>query len=182
MKTVVASFSLIAFVVILSTSDGFAAMRSEAVIIHPVYEPTSGVYTTQFGGCTISMKISDMGGFTILALPLKGAKTRNVEDVTGVAYLPSDALIFTVSPMYGRPGIYRYDCLAKQVKQLVRPRTINKGYPDGADYFELQDVQGDTVYVYYSSDINATDFERFRSPEYLYKIHSDGSGFRKALE
>jgi len=182
MNRLCTNFLWVALMGMLLPTDVSVAADSGAVMIHPDFETTPGVYVTQVGRCPISMTISGMGGFTVLVLPSQGKKTRNIEDVTGVAYLPSDALIVTVSPMYGRPGIYRYDCLSQQLKQLVRPRTINKGYPDGADYFELQDARGETLYLYYSPDITATDFERFRSPDYLYEVHTDGTGFRKVQQ
>jgi hypothetical protein len=105
-----------------------------------------------------------------------------IEDVTGVAYLRNDSLVFTVSPIYGKPGIFIYDCMSKEMAQIVRPQTIDEAYPDGADYFELQSVRGRKVYFYYAPDVDSTDFTKFRSEGSLYEVNTDGSGFRKVSE
>ena len=158
--------------------------QSESVAIYPqsgVFD-TSEVYETQKGRCTISLEVSDMGGHTLLALPSKAHPKEVIKDVTGVAYRSNESLVFTVSPLYGRPGIYAYDCVSKQKKQIVKPRTVNNAYPDGADYFEFQGLRENKIYFYYAPDVDSTDFTRFRNKDYLYEVNIDGSGFKKSLE
>jgi hypothetical protein len=157
---------------------------SESVVIYPqsgVFD-TREVYEIQKGRCTISLEVSGMGGHTLLALPSKAHQKEVIGDVTGVAYRSNASLVFTVSPIYGRPGIYIYDCVSERKKQTVKPRSINKAYPDGVDYFELQAVAENKIYFYYAPDVESTDFTRFRSKDFLYEVNIDGSGFRKARE
>ena len=119
-----------------------------------------------------------MGGFTILTLPSKKKQGIKIDDVTGIAYRENETLVFTVSSIYGdHAGIHTYDCVTKQKKQIVSPRSI-----DQADYFELKDIHGDKILFYYTPDMNTTDFSRFRSMDFLYEVKPDGSGFRKAQE
>jgi len=160
------------------------SLKSESVVIIPqsgILHP-SGVYESHKGNCMISLELSDKGGHAGLMLPSKAHQEQIINDVTAVAYLTNDSLVFTVSPIYGNPGVYIYDCVSKQMKRIVNPRTIDKTYPDGADYFELQELRGNKIYFYYAPDVESTDFARFRSMNFLYEVHIDGSGFRKALD
>ena len=123
-----------------------------------------------------------MGGHTLLLLPSKAPQRQVIEDVSGVAYLRNDSLVFTVSPIYGKPGIFIYDCMSKRKTRIVKPHTIDEAYPDGADYFELQDIRDNKVYFYYAPDVDSTDFTIFRNKGSLYQVNTDGSGFRKVSE
>lgn len=176
------------FIVAIAMLPGYVSPseKPESVVIIPQYDlDPSGVravYQIQKGRCRISLEMSDMGGFQILNLPSKAKRKIKVDDVTGIAYRTNDSLVFTVSPIYGSPGVYIYDCVLNQKRRIVNPRTIDKAYPDGADYFELQDLRENKIYFYYAPAVDSTDFARFRSMNFLYEVNIDGSGFRKALE
>lgn len=159
----------------------------ESAVIIPNYalspNQSRTMYETQKGGCKISLEVSQMGGFQILTLTsTQAGKNTKVNNVTGVAYHAKDSLVFTVGSVYGKPGVYLYNCISKQQKRIVNPRTINKDYPYGADYFELQDVRGNDIYFYYTPDVDSTNFTSFRSGEFLHEVRMDGTGFRKVPE
>ncbi len=64
-------------------------------------------------------------------------RIRIASDVTAVAWIDSTRCVFTVSPVYGVPGIYEWRRQAGSSTRLVSPGRITKAYPDGADWFEL---------------------------------------------
>jgi hypothetical protein len=139
----------------------------------------TGNYKSSGGKCPISLVTSEMGGFIQLILPFQREQKHIIDDVTGVAYLSDNLLVYTVSPVYGRPGVYLYDCLSKHIKRIASPKTKNKGYPNGADYYELQDWRESLIRFYYAPDVDSIDFSKFRTDDFLYEVHSDGSKFKK---
>lgn len=139
-----------------------------------------GSYTSSDGKCAISIVTSEKGGFVQLILPSQGKRKRIVNDVTGVGFLTVHRLVYTVSPAYGKPGVYLYDCVSRHAKRIVSPRTKDKAYPNGADYYELQGWHNTWILFYYAPDIDSIDFSNFRTIDFLYKVHSDGSGFQRA--
>ena len=161
-----------------------ASEKLESDVIHPqsgIFRD-DGVYETRKGKCDVSLQVSGMGGHTLLLLPSRAPQKQEIEDVSGVAYRSNDTLIFTVSPIYGKPGIFVYDCMSKLKKQIVKPHTINEAYPDGADFFELQEIRENTIYFYYAPDVDSVDFTKFRNQGSLYAVNIDGSGFSRAAE
>jgi len=157
-------------------------LESVAIYPQPGIFGTGGVYEARKGKCDVSLRVSGMGGHTVLLLPSSAPQKQVIEDVSGVVYRSNDSLVFTVSPVYGKPGIFLYDCMSKRKKQIVKPQTINEAYPDGADYFELQDIRENKIYFYYAHDVDSFDVTKFRSQGSLYEVNVDGSGFRKASE
>jgi hypothetical protein len=141
-----------------------------------------GNYESSSGRCPIALITSEMGGFLQLVLPVQGEKRHIVDDVTGAGYLSDNLLVYTVSPIYGKPGVYIYDCLSGNVKRIVSPKTKNNGYPYGADYYELQGWRDNRVLFYYTPDVDSTDFEKFRNDSSLYEVHLDGSGFKSVQQ
>jgi hypothetical protein len=47
-----------------------------------------------------------------------------------------------------------FDCSSRQLKVLVSPRTKDKGYPNGADYFELTALRDGVVEYLYFPDVD----------------------------
>lgn len=115
-----------------------------------------------------------------LFLPSNSKKTRIIDDITGAIYVTERLLAYTVSPIYGRPGVYLYDCLSREIKRIVKPNRIDKAYPDGSDYYELHGFEGNRINFYYVLDVDAADFHNFRTTENLYEVSIDGSGLRKS--
>jgi hypothetical protein len=133
------------------------------------------------GGCVVQLRANPLGGALDLSLGTK--RKRVFHDVNGMAWLSGSILVFTVSPVYGKPGIYTFDCKSDQTKRIVSPRTLNKAYPDGADFFELQSVRRGTsprILFYYAPDVDKVDFRDFRGPANLFQVNSDGSNFKRA--
>jgi len=144
-----------------------------------------GVYASPNGKCEASLTINELGGFLSLTIRRKGDERDSclVDDITGIVWISENELIYTVSPIYGQPGVFLYDCNLFETKRIVGPRTINTAYPDGADYFELQSFSPDSsgrILFYYSPDVDLVDFGEFRKPNFLYQVCLDGTRFRKA--
>jgi hypothetical protein len=55
-------------------------------------------------------------------------------------------LVATVSPSGGAPGIYRYDLSSGRIRRIVWPDEWTDWYPDGANWFVLCRVEGDTLF------------------------------------
>lgn len=94
------------------------------------------------------------------------------DDVTGLLWVDEKSLLFSSSPIYGKPGIFEVMCGREQpaLKMLVGPKNIRPAYPDGADYFELKEARGRHVRFYYGADVDRIDFNDFRSEEYLRTV------------
>lgn len=141
----------------------------------------AGVYVSPDGQCEATLKVSEWGDMTLSVIKKNDKNSINaIKDITGVVWLGENQLFYSVSPIYGKPGIFSFDCTSMLIKQVLRPRTINKAYPDGADYFELQDaVPGakGIIYFYYASDVDTIDFKQFRTEGFLYQVSLDGTGF-----
>lgn len=117
-----------------------------------------GEYPSRDSSCIAEVRISSMGGYRVLTLRDGGRQIgKAVDDMTALAWLPDGRLIYSTSPIYGKPGIYAFNCTSKEVSHIVRPRTKIKGYPDGADYFALHSVKmekGFIVEYYYAANID----------------------------
>lgn len=121
-----------------------------------------------------------MGGFLVLSFGR--SEGISVNDVTGMLWASDHELVYTTSPVYGMPGVYVFDCNLSSMRRIVAPRTLNAGYPDGADYFELKEISRDnrlTVYFYYVPDVDRADFKNLRNPDNLFQVSLDGTGFQK---
>ena len=126
-----------------------------------------GQYRSADGKCLAEVTVSGMGGFKELALFSGKGVSRSIRDVTGLAFIGESTLVYTVSPIYGKPGVFKYNCATRKITVLARPVTIDKGFPHGADYFELHSVENKRICYYYSMDVDTTDFYTFRREENL---------------
>jgi hypothetical protein len=116
-----------------------------------------------------------MGGYKVLELP----NLVQVEDVSGLVWRDGSQLVYSVSPIYGKPGIYLYDCRVQKSTRIVAPKNVNEHYPAGADYFELKTIDNTgLIRFYYAADVDDVDFTKFRSASFLYAVKPDGSGMR----
>jgi hypothetical protein len=143
-----------------------------------------GPFWSPDGNWEAELRTNQVGGATDLFLII--GRTTSImihEDVTGVAWLSNSVLVFSASPIYGKPGIFVLNCMTRRTRRIVRPRTVNRAYPDGADYFELHRASGNepaTISFYYAPDVDSMDAAAIRSPAHLFEVRSDGTGFRKA--
>jgi hypothetical protein len=145
-----------------------------------IQEP--GTFWSPDGKCAVSLSRNPLGGH--LTMSTDRATKRDVVDVSGVAWLTNRILVYTVSPIYGKPGVFTLTCPSMRITRIVAPRTKTKAYPDGADYFELVRVSTSQkvplVYFYYAPDADRVDFNEFRTVHYLFQVRTDGIDFRKA--
>jgi hypothetical protein len=127
----------------------------------------------------MAMEVAEVGGFTQLSVLRSAEKSPHlvIKDVTAAAWVAPSSLIYSTSPLYGSPGLYRFDCDHMTSTVLVGPRNKTADYPNGTDYFELHAVpvsaQG-KLYYYYAPEVDSVDFATFHSPKHLYRVGFDG--------
>ena len=127
------------------------------------HTPVPGVYKSPDGSCSATVSVNLMGGQTELKVA-----NHLVSDVTGALWIPPHDLIYSVSPVYGMPGIYLYSCRSAKTHVLVAPKHRTKAYPDGTDYFELSgDQQGSKLVYYYVPDIQHLNLKELENKIYL---------------
>ncbi len=122
---------------------------------------------------TAVLKISPQGGALQLSVQTSaGRLVHMADDVTGFLWADEKSLVFSSSPIYGKPGVFEVTCDSEQLilKTLVGPKNINSAYPDGADYFELQETNGRHVQFFYGTDVDSIDFNEFRTKKYLRSV------------
>lgn len=139
-----------------------------------------GIFKTYHGECQTELVGNSMGGFTMLYVSQMGTTIQEVKDVTGIGWATGSLLIYTVSPIYGDPGVYILNCVTKESRRIVAPQNITPAYPNGADYFELYRLFSDRVYFYHAPDVDSVNFKDFRSQTYLFQCNFDGSEMNKA--
>lgn len=127
-----------------------------------------GDHRSPGGGCQIRLSISGMGGAQELWL-VRPKSALVSTDVTGAIWRDTNTLVYTGSPTYGRPGLFQLDCRSGQPRTIVSPAVVDKGYPDGADYFELVSVDPvkRQACFYYSAHVDDTDFTVLRVPAHI---------------
>lgn len=165
----------IKLLLIFALSTGFlfvsvACADSTGVIKEP------GISSFESKGiCTAALKKSAQGGYLQLFIYLHNSNPVHVaDDITAIAWVNSNLLAYSVSPIYGKPGVFVVACDKKpRVSRLVAPESIDSAYPDGADYFEIQSVSKNQIRYYYDADVDKMDLERLRSDKHLHmvKIH-----------
>lgn len=141
-----------------------------------------GNFAAPGSNCTASLRTDPMGGGKSLVVKAGKEKLNLANDVSGIAWLDSSRLVFSVSPVYGKPGLFEYNCTSKEKRTILPPKNITKAYPDGTDFIELQRIvsDGGVIFFYYSPDVDKTDLSFFRTKSYLYSIKEDGSDFKKS--
>jgi len=138
-----------------------------------------GSFSAPAGPCKIQVDISPRGGFRVLSLPSKLGKRRRVSDVVSYMFTDDGGVVYSVSPIYGVPGIYLFDCSSRVVRRLVAAKNRDPAYPKGADYFELVGARGTKVLFYYAPDIDHVDVNKVRTSQNLYETDLQGRTFRK---
>ncbi len=135
---------------------------------------TPGVFRSPAGDCEASIDIAEMGGFLILSVTRsQDKKYSSARDVTGAIWVGKHELVYTISPIYGKPGLYLIHCPTMVERRIVSPQTLSSAYPDGADYFELESVEFAErmiVRFYYAPNVDDVDFSAFRSSQHLQVV------------
>ena len=166
-------FVFIGFVLLALASDGSGAI-AQGKLLKAQNKP--GKYLSENKEFQFELSVSSMGGFLILSAGPVNQKTKiKIDDVSGVVWLSENEIIYSVSPIYGHPGVYLFDCRTGTVKILIKPETIDQHYPDGADYFELKGFSEnkEEIVFYYSKDVDKTDFKNFRNKNNLRRFKID---------
>ena len=124
------------------------------------------------GGCAATLTQSPEGGFLQLSVGQDFNRlTRIADDITAIAWVAPDLLVYSASPMYGKPGIFLLKCGDEPKSSvLVPPKHIDRGYPDGTDYFEIHSIDGNHVSYYYAVDVDKADFTKLRSTANLRTV------------
>lgn len=124
------------------------------------------------GRCTATLKKSAQGGFMQLFIGSDSNTPLSLaDDVTAIAWANSTTLVYSVSPVYGKPGVFLTTCVtAPQAKKLVSPTHFDKAYPDGADYFELYSLRGGRALYYYGGDVDTIDLARLHGKKNLRTV------------
>lgn len=115
--------------------------------------------------------ISDMGGFKICNIMNSKQQIHYIEDINGLIWINETEIIYSVSPIYGKPGIYIFNCVEKKEKLIINPKSISASFPMGSDYFELEkyeDLKKEITY-FYASDIDSINFKNFRNEQNILK-------------
>lgn len=147
----------------------------------PVREAVSGPGLIASPGHrrSVTLTVASMGGYDVLSFG-EPPRQIQIEDVTAVVWISDDEVALSVSPIYGKPGIYVLDCLHNKVRRILAPKTYNSVTPDGADYFELKElIGGHLLRFYYAPDVDTMDAANLRTPAHLFSVRTDGSQFRK---
>lgn len=178
-------FLACAVCIILSNCAAAKDIASKQVTYVPVgkvvHEP--GMFQPDKGKYQAELAVNDLGGFFVLSVTQMGTPiVEEIKDVTGISWITESFLIYSVSPIYGNPGIYILNCLTREIKRIIAPKNINAAYPNGADYFELLRLSTDKMFFFYSADVDSVDFRQFRSPKFLFQANLDGSEVTKAVE
>ena len=133
-----------------------------------------GVYASKpNGSCTVALRTLGQGGFKQLFIGRDRDHLVHIaDDVTAVAWAGAELLVYSVSPIYGKPGIFAVTCASTpKVSVLVAPTHKDNAYPDGSDYFEVQAVRGHEVRYRYGADVDKIDFGHWQSTGSLRTAH-----------
>lgn len=132
-----------------------------------------GSYLSPGQTCIAVLKMSLQGGFLQLSVQSSTGKLVHMaNDVTGFLWANEKSLVFSSSPIYGKPGVFEVTCDRERptLEMLVGPKNINSAYPDGADYFELKEIKGRSLNFFYGADVDSIDFNEFRTKKYLHSV------------
>jgi hypothetical protein len=137
------------------------------------YEP--GVMMAPNGSCEASIAQSPTGRFKVLVITRLRDRGRaqavEAKDVTGAVWIANDKLVYSIGPRHGTPGVFFFDCATGTGKRLVGATTRNKAYPQGADYFELDDFsRGSYIWYYHVPDVTPMDTPAFRKLDFLRRM------------
>lgn len=169
--------------VVIASMLGFPFVGSPQVRTLPAPQRVvsrPGAYSSGDGSCRVKLVTNSRGGALNLILPAE--KKVIAGDVSAMAWISNEVLVYTVIPVYGKPGLYALNCKSALVRRILGPKTFNKAYPGGADYFELEHVSdnGRLLYFYYAPDVETVDFKAFRNQSNLFQVSVDGTQFKKA--
>jgi hypothetical protein len=132
----------------------------------------------------VNVAILELQEGDALRLVLDRRNHEVVEDVTGIAWMTDNLLVYSVSPIYGKPGIFKYDYRTRKSVVVVKPVSFDSAYPDGADFFQLQSIDSRRkhLFFYYGSHVDSIDFKVFQTPHYLFRVNLEGNEMVRAKQ
>ena len=180
-KSNIAKWLLISLVIV-SLSLLTIACSGESLLSGPAIDKL-GTYISPGGGYTALLEHGE-GDMSVLTIVSKsdGRRSNAIAAVTGIIWISENKLLYTVSPIYGIPGIFVFDCRKMKTERILGPKTFREGWPNGVDNFELKGFSEGTIYFYYAPDVELVDYQEFITKEYLYQINLDGTGFKKVQD
>ena len=137
-----------------------AALSASAIAdgaVSAVRDETRVTLSAAGGSCQVSLRRNRENG----ALEMYLDDKKEALDVTSLIPL-TDTVIYATGPIYGKPGIHSLAC-GHEPRTLVSAKNISKGYPAGADYFELEKYDQGVVSYLYIRDIDSADLDKMRS-------------------
>ncbi len=176
------------FVLLVVKPAGANSPTVTLVPLGQVINTALGTFQLENGPCqAILGQIENAGDSRRLTLRTLTGRRRGkpVEDVSGIAWASKDLLVFTVSPIYGKPGLFIRSCSTGHTRTIIGPKTFYEGSPDGADYFQLQSLSLTAprkIRFYYAPDVEKVDFYRFPSDDFLFEVNFDGTGLHKVVK
>lgn len=109
-------------------------------------------------GSESCVTISSVEGESLcLTVPGTRARPKHGCDITGLAWISKDEVLFSTSSIYGSPGIYRYRLRPAKEETIVPSRAHDAAYPEGKDFFKLISVSENEVTFWYCADIEKLD-------------------------
>ena len=83
----------------------------------------------------------------------------DIADTREMAWV-DEVLLFAVSPAFGKPGIYAWQCPEPLVRRVVRPTRVSRDHPAGTDYYRLLRIDGRTLYFAHAPDVDSRTLEQ----------------------
>ena len=131
-----------------------------------------GKYPSPTGRCVASLAIDEGSR---LVLRVSGCRNRLSENVTGIAWITRNRLVFTSSAVYGIPGLFLYVCGEDSARAIVKSRRNDPWYPDGCDDFELIRVgKGNNPVIIFRWFAHIDSVERVDEGGVLARVRADG--------
>jgi hypothetical protein len=122
------------------------------------------------GRLVARVAVADRGLRSLTVVNLHNDQTLlgETRDLVNMMWIPEGrGLLYAVSPIYDKPGIYFFDATSGRTAQVVKPIHVrDPAYPDGTDFFVIcaaQPVDGRGVVVRYIHlpDVERIDFKAF---------------------
>jgi hypothetical protein len=164
--TVIVTTSLAVLLSLLGAAPSHAAgAAAPHVAVAAVGDP--GKYHSANERCVADVTHVDIGGYCVLTIIRDLQPVASVNDVTGLAWLPGNRLVYSVSGLFGEePGIHVFDCATGHTRIIV-----GKG-----EYFELLGAsagKNPMLFFFYSADVASKTSDR------VYQVRMDGTGLAK---
>ena len=130
-----------------------------------------GAYPSPGKMCTAVLTVSAQGGFLQLSVQsINGELTHVADDVTGFLWINEESLVFSSGPIYDS-GIFEITLLITAISKKAHwSSNISLSYPDGADYFELKEINDRRLHFFYGIDVDDIDFNEFPTEKNLLSI------------